>query len=80
MKKGLRLVSCNLLSSQDDFNRRPDEEGIKTGPRGEGGQDVRISTADLMKKGLRRDVGTSVRSGFYFNRRPDEEGIKTCRR
>ena len=54
MKKGLRQVMVTPAIRADcHFNRRPDEEGIKT-PDGRPGQSYSmISTADLMKKGLR---------------------------
>ena len=58
-------------------NRRPDEEGIKTGAV-PGTMALRtIQTADLMKKGLRRASSTISISASDSNRRPDEEGIKT---
>ena len=60
-----------------DFNRRPDEEGIKTYGAVYRSGDHEISTADLMKKGLRLvHKVLNPRTG-NFNRRPDEEGIKT---
>ena len=54
MKKGLRPTQVVGLSEVFDFNRRPDEEGIKTSNRGLTPMGAAISTADLMKKGLRR--------------------------
>ena len=53
MKKGLRHVLVLPEHPEADFNRRPDEEGIKTGLVVEDHAAAGISTADLMKKGLR---------------------------
>ena len=61
------------------FNRRPDEEGIKTRQGIPQSRISSISTADLMKKGLRPGSSSDILSLNDFNRRPDEEGIKTVR-
>ena len=53
MKKGLRPSLCRYFSISLYFNRRPDEEGIKTDGPGTRSRSCWISTADLMKKGLR---------------------------
>ena len=54
MKKGLRRNSVFTFSLLVDFNRRPDEEGIKTTRNRSLISLGAISTADLMKKGLRQ--------------------------
>ena len=77
MKKGLRRSQRPQVAVSMYSNRRPDEEGIKTG-RGvpclpPGG----IPTADLMKKGLRPQQDRALYGTIHSNRRPDEEGIKT---
>ena len=56
MKKGLRRILGVVLHDRCDFNRRPDEEGIKTEAKEFKRQGRGISTADLMKKGLRRKL------------------------
>ena len=53
MKKGLRLKEAKFSALSGDFNRRPDEEGIKTSRPVPAESRTCISTADLMKKGLR---------------------------
>ena len=57
MKKGLRPSPSSLSASLTYFNRRPDEEGIKTPRAWWRSSAVSISTADLMKKGLRPGAG-----------------------
>ena len=58
-------------------NRRPDEEGIKTGHQDGGFAVPIVRTVDLMKKGLRLPEGVQHTQPTSQNRRPDEEGIKT---
>ena len=61
-----------------DFNRRPDEEGIKTGED----DGVASSLLDFNRRPDEEGIKTArsvslVSPQSDFNRRPDEEGIKT---
>ena len=78
MKKGLRRhTACHLLLHLD-FNRRPDEEGIKTGSGRCGGQRGHFNRRPDEEGIKTATAGSESALRLNFNRRPDEEGIKTA--
>ena len=71
IKKGLRHGLLGVGLQTEQFERRPDEEGIKTAHCVSVSHWMKCLNVDLIKKGLRLIAPAGVERVEMFERRPD---------